>query len=283
MTLHPAAPGTGILFRRTDPGVAASVIPALWHRVAPSPLCTRLVNADGASVSTVEHLMAALTGCGIHNVMVEIDGPELPILDGSAIPFVEKILAVGTQTSPAPLRVLRLRRPVHVTLGQAYASLSPAPTLRIEFDIVFEDAAIGVQRKSLDMSNGSFVRELSNSRTFCRNADIGAMHANGLALGGSLDNAVVVDGDRVLTPGGLRHWDEAVRHKMLDAMGDLGLAGVAILGHYRGYLAGHALTNALLRAVFADPANYQITPCDSRTASWLPGAGLYSESLAQAA
>ncbi|MGX0877254.1 UDP-3-O-[3-hydroxymyristoyl] N-acetylglucosamine deacetylase [Roseovarius sp. MBR-154] len=283
MVLRPAAPGTGILFRRTDPGTAASVIPALWHRVAPSALCTRLTNAEGASVSTVEHLMAALAGCGIHNVMVDIDGPELPILDGSATPFVEKILAAGTQVSAEPLRVMRLRRPVHVARGEARASLSPAPTLRIEFDIAFADTAIGVQRKSLDMSNGSFVRELSNCRTFCRRADISTMHANGLALGGSFDNAVVVDDDRVLTPGGLRHWDEAVRHKMLDAMGDLGLAGVAILGHYRGHLAGHALTAALLRAVFADPSNYEIATCDSRTAAGLPGAGLYSESLARAA
>jgi UDP-3-O-[3-hydroxymyristoyl] N-acetylglucosamine deacetylase len=259
------------------------VIPALWHRVDPSALCTRLVNAEGASVSTVEHLMAALVGCGIHNVMVDIDGPEVPILDGSASPFVDRILAAGSHVSGFPLRILRLRRTVHVTRGPAYARLSPAPTLRIEFDIDFEDAAIGVQRKSLDMSNGSFVRELSNCRTFCRRADIGAMHANGLALGGSLENAVVVDGDRVLTPGGLRHGDEAVRHKMLDAMGDLGLAGVSILGHYRGYLAGHALTNALLRAVFSDPSNYAITPCDRNTAAGLPGAGLHDLNLPQAA
>jgi len=283
VALLPAGPGTGIVFRRVDPAFAGSLIPALWHLVVPSALCTRLANADGASVCTVEHLMAALVGCGIHNVIVDIDGPEVPILDGSAIPFVDRILAAGCVDSPSPLRVLRLRRPVHVRRGSGHASLRPAPTLRIEFDIAFEDAAIGVQRKSLDMSNGSFVRELSNCRTFCRRADIGAMHANGLALGGSLDNAVVVDGDRVLTPGGLRHGDEAVRHKMLDAMGDLGLAGMAVLGHYHGYRAGHSLTNALLRAVFADPSNYAITECDHDTAAGLPGAGLYDRSLPQAA
>lgn len=275
LVLRPAPAGAGIVFRRTDLGPASPAIPALWDRVVQSPLCTRLVGPGEASVSTVEHVMAALVGCGIHNATLEIDGPEVPILDGSAVPFVTGILAAGVAPQAVPVRALRVLRPVEVSNGTARARLAPDDTLRIEFTIEFEDAAIGVQTKSLNMSNGSFVRELSNSRTFCRKADVDTMRANGLALGGTLENAVVVDGDKVLSPGGLRHADEAVRHKMLDALGDLGLAGLPILGFYQGFRAGHALTNDLLRALFADPANYRVVTCDAATAARLPGAGVH--------
>jgi UDP-3-O-[3-hydroxymyristoyl] N-acetylglucosamine deacetylase len=275
LVLRPAPSGAGIVFRRTDLSPASSAIPALWDRVVQSPLCTRLVGPGEASVSTVEHVMAALVGCGIHNATLEIDGPEVPILDGSAVPFVTGILAAGVAPQAVPVRALRVLRPVEVSNGTARARLAPDDTLRIEFTIQFEDAAIGVQTKSLNMSNGSFVRELSNSRTFCRKADVDTMRANGLALGGTLENAVVVDGDKVLSPGGLRHADEAVRHKMLDALGDLGLAGLPILGFYQGFRAGHALTNDLLRALFADPANYRVVTCDAATAARLPGAGVH--------
>jgi len=279
LVLRPAPVGSGIVFRRTDLGTDAPAIPALWDRVVQSPLCTRLVGTGSAgdiSVSTVEHVMAALVGCGIHNATLDIDGPEVPILDGSAVPFVTKILAAGIAPQAEPVRAIRILRPVEVVNGPARARLSPDDTLRIEFTIEFEDAAIGVQTKSLNMSNGSFVRELSSSRTFCRKADVDTMRANGLALGGTLENAVVVDGDRVLSPGGLRHADEAVRHKMLDALGDLGLAGLPILGFYQGMRAGHALTNELLRALFADPENYRIVTCDIATAARLPGAGVHA-------
>lgn len=275
LVLRPAPAGSGIVFHRADLGTGTPAIPALWDRVVQSPLCTRLVGAGDVSVSTVEHVMAALVGCGIHNATLEIDGPEVPILDGSAVPFVAKILAAGITPQAEPVRAIRVLRPVEVTNGSARARLSPDDTLRIEFTIEFEDAVIGVQTKTLNMSNGSFVRELSNSRTFCRKADVDTMRANGLALGGTLENAVVVDGDRVLSPGGLRHADEAVRHKMLDALGDLGLAGLPILGLYQGMRAGHALTNTLLRALFSDPANYRIVTCDIATAARLPGAGVH--------
>ncbi|WP_299849622.1 UDP-3-O-acyl-N-acetylglucosamine deacetylase [uncultured Roseovarius sp.] len=275
LTVLPAPVSHGVIFRRVDVAGSSNEIPALWHHVRQSPLCTRLVNSDGVAVSTVEHIMAALVGCGIHNAVVEVDGPEVPILDGSSAIFVRGILGTGIQRQDKPVRALRVLKPVEVRKGQARARLSPHKTLLIEFNIEFEDAAIGEQKKTLNMSNGSFVRELSNSRTFCRKADVDHMRANGLALGGTLENAVVVDGENVLSPGGLRHRDEAVRHKMLDALGDLGLAGMPILGHYQGFRAGHALTNDLLHALFADKDSYEVVECDPDMAARLPGAGVH--------
>ena len=275
LTILPAPAWHGVVFRRVDVIDAGNEIPALWDHVRQSPLCTRLVNDEGVSVATVEHIMAALVGCGIHNAIVEVDGPEVPILDGSSAAFVRGILGTGIERLDAPVRALRVLKPVEVRKGQAMARLSPHDTLLIEFNIEFEDAAIGTQTKSLNMANGSFVRELSNSRTFCRKADVDVMRANGLALGGTLENAVVVDGANVLSPGGLRHQDEAVRHKMLDALGDLGLAGMPILGRYEGFRAGHSLTNNLLHALFADKSAYEIVECDPDMAARLPGAGVH--------
>lgn len=275
LVIRPAVAGHGIVFRRLDAMPGQGDIPARWNLVHQSPLCTRLENAHGVSVSTVEHVMAALMGCGVHNALVTLDGPEAPILDGSSLAFVQGILSCGIRRMSVPVRALRILRPVEVARGAARARLLPRNALTIEFEIDFDDAAIGVQKKRLDMSNGSFVRELSDSRTFCRKADVDRMRAEGLALGGTLDNAVVVDGARVLTPGGLRHHDEAVRHKMLDALGDLALAGAPILGHYQGTRAGHALTNDLLRAVFAAPDAYEWVDCDAPTAARLPGVGVH--------
>lgn len=283
LRILPAMPHQGIVFRRTDVARGQGDIPALWDHVNQSPLCTLLENAGGVSVSTVEHVMAALVGCGIHNAVIEVDGPEVPILDGSSAMFVRGILSKGVRKMGAPLTALRVLKPIEVTRGEAWARLVPHDTLLIEFQIDFEDAAIGTQKKLLNMSNGSFVRELSNSRTFCRKSDVDAMRANGLALGGTLENAVVVDGEKVLSPGGLRHADEAVRHKMLDALGDLGLAGAPILGHYQGFRAGHALTNDLLRALFANPDAFDRVICDADTAARLPGAGVHWGEIPQVA
>ncbi len=276
VTVSPAGVDAGITFLRRDVERARAVIEGRWDRVVPSPLCTRLVNDHEVAISTVEHLMAALMGCGIHNALIEVDGPEIPIMDGSASVFVRGFLQTGVLMQDSPLKALRILKPVEVSLGDAVARITPHDTLLIEFDIEFEDAAIGSQSKTLNMSNGSFVRELCSSRTFCRQADVDTMQANGLALGGSPgENAVVFDGDRIVSPGGLRHADEPVRHKMLDALGDLGLAGLPILGHYRGIRAGHALTNHLLRAVFADKYAYEIVECDDDMISLLPGAGVH--------
>ena len=239
VTIRPAGPDCGIVFRRTDCALGQNDIPAMWDHVLQSPLCTRIVNRHGVEISTVEHIMAAMVGCGIHNALVEVAGPEVPIMDGSASVFVRGILSKGIRSSDAPVKAIRIRKPVDVRRGDAMARLVPHETLLIEFSIDFEDAAIGSQKKTLNMSNGSFVRELATSRTFCRQADVDAMLANGLAQGGNPGvNAVVFDGDRVICPGGLRHADEPVRHKMLDALGDLGLAGLPILGHYQGKPGG---------------------------------------------
>lgn len=274
LRVGPAPAGHGIVFRRTDVEPAAALIPARWDLVEQTALNTRIRNAHGVHVATIEHLMAALAGTGVHNALIEIDGPEVPILDGSAHPFVAGILQAGLREQDAPLRVIEILAPVEVRNGEAMARLSPATALRIDFTIDFPDAAIGHQHRRLNLSNGAFVHNLSDSRTFCRSADVDAMRAQGLALGGTLENAVVVDGDRVLTPGGLRHKDEAVRHKMLDALGDLATAGAPILGLYTGVRAGHALTNRLLRALFADPAAWRWREAGPRIAARLPGAGL---------
>lgn len=274
MTLHPASSEYGVWFRRTDIEDRDALIPARWDAAVQGELCTKLVNDAGVEVWTVEHIMAAVAGTGLHNLLIEVDGPEIPILDGSAAPFVRAILARGLRTLDAPVRAIEVLKPVTVRRGDAVARLLPAQGLEMAFNIDFEDAAIGRQSKELDMSNGAFVRELCDSRTFCRRADIDDMRARGLILGGSLDNAVVVDGEAVLTPGGLRHTDEAVRHKMLDALGDLALAGVPLLARYEGERAGHALTNALLRALFADPGAFRMVVCDAQTARRLPGVGI---------
>jgi UDP-3-O-[3-hydroxymyristoyl] N-acetylglucosamine deacetylase len=283
LVVHPAPADHGIVFRRSDVTGRDALIPALWDRVIVSPLNTRIENADGVHVSTIEHLMAALAGLGIGNALITLDGPEVPIMDGSAAPFVRGLLAAGLQQLSAPVRALRLRRAVEVRDGDALARLDPATTLQIDFAIDFPDTAIGQDRRVMNMANGTFVRELCDCRTFCRQSDVERMHAQGLALGGSLDNAVVVDGDRVLTPGGLRRPDEPVRHKMLDALGDLATAGLPILGRYTGHKAGHALTNRLLRALFADPAAYAIISCDARTQARLPGAGVGPQDLSAVA
>lgn len=278
MTVRPASAEYGIWFRRTDldrEGRRDPMVAAHWSAVVPSRLCTRIENADGVAVSTIEHIMAALAGCGIHNALIEIDGPEVPILDGSAAPFVSGIMARGVRELAAPLRCIEVLKPVEVREGDAVARLDPADTLEIDFHIDFDDAAIGQQRKSLKLANGAFVRELSDSRTFCRQSDVDAMRQNGLALGGSYHNAVVVEGDRILTPGGLRHQDEAVRHKMLDALGDLALAGAPIMGRYTGHRAGHALTNKLLRALLTAPGACRVVECADDRRALMPGVDLH--------
>ena len=278
VVINPAPAGQGIVFRRTDLG--GTLIPARWDRVIVSPLNTRIAADDGTTVSTIEHLMAAFAGTGIHNATVDIDGPEVPIMDGSAADFVRGLVAAGQRPMPAALHAIRILRPVEVRHGDAIARLSPATTLQIDFTIDFLDlAAIGHQARVLNLANGAFIRDLASSRTFCRQADVDAMRALGLALGGTLDNAVVYDGDRVLTPGGLRHPDEAVRHKMLDALGDLATAGAPILGRYTGIRAGHAMTNRLLRALFATPDAWRIVRVDRAIMSRLPGAGVTGADL----
>lgn len=276
MTVQPASADYGVWFRRSDVIGKDAMVAARWDVVEQTALCTRIVNDAGVSVGTIEHLMAALAGCGIHNALIEIDAAEVPIMDGSSADFVRGFLRAGLVKQDAPVRAIRILKPVSVERGDARAELLPDRDMRMEFHIDFEDAAIGQQTKGMTLANGSFVRELSDSRTFCRQSDVEAMQANGLALGGNPEeNAVVFDGDKILSPGGLRHMDEPVRHKMLDAVGDLYLAGAPILGRYRGIRAGHSLTNELLRALFADPEAWCFADCTDDLAARLPGAGVH--------
>lgn len=274
MVVRPAPAGHGIVFYRTDLPAAEARLPADWNAVVPSKLCTLLSNAQGATLSTIEHITAALAGCGIHNALIDVDGPEVPILDGSAVPFVRAFLEVGLVEQMEPVRAIKILRPVEVRDGEAVARLEPSSKFEMDFTIDFADAAIGHQEKHLNLSNGAFVRELSDSRTFCRQADVDFMKANGLALGGTLENAVVVEGDRILSPGGLRHSDEPVRHKMLDALGDLSLAGGPIIGRYVGVRAGHAMTNRLLRTLFATPGAWAFVDVHGISDGKLPGVGV---------
>ena len=279
VSVQPASAEYGIWFRRTDVSGYDPLIPAKWDRVSNTELNTRISNDDGVCVSTIEHLMAALAGCGVHNALIEINGPEVPLLDGSSAPFVAGILARGVRKLDMPVRAIRVLKPIHVNQGEAMVTLMPSDELKIDFEIDFADSVIGHQTKSLNMANGAFVHELCNSRTFCRQADIDQMRERGLIMGGSMTSAVVVDGEKVVTPGGMRHMDEPVRHKMLDALGDLALAGAPILARYVGHRAGHSMTNQLLRALFADSTAFEMVECSDEMTNRLPGAGLKSADI----
>ena len=274
LVVSPAEVDSGICFKRVDIESGSNFIPAILGNVVKSELCTRLANFDGVSVSTIEHLMAALAGCGINNALLEIDGPEVPILDGSALSFVKEILKTGIKVQEHSLKAVRIIKTVQYKEELAWAKFEPSENSKMSFSIEFSDEAIGMQSKTLDMSNGSFVRELCDSRTFCRYSEVETMRSKGLALGGSFENAVVVDGKNVLSPGGLRYSDEPVRHKMLDALGDIALAGFPVIGHYVGYKAGHGITHGLLRSLFADEGNFEIISCDKETVDNLPGSGV---------
>jgi UDP-3-O-[3-hydroxymyristoyl] N-acetylglucosamine deacetylase len=253
LALRPAPAGSGIVFYRTDLGASVA---ARHDCVIDTRLCTVL--ADPARhemrVGTVEHVMAALAACGVDNAVVAVDGPEVPILDGSAAPFVFLIDCAGVVEQDAPLLCLQVLRPVRVTDGQSFAELRPAVAGGFEtaVSIDFTAAAIGRQALSLRVTEDAFRRELAEARTFTLAAEIAAMREAGLARGGSLDNAVVVDDARVLNPAGLRRRDEFVRHKVLDIVGDLALAGAPLEARLVAHRPGHGLNNKLLRALFAD-------------------------------
>jgi UDP-3-O-[3-hydroxymyristoyl] N-acetylglucosamine deacetylase len=260
LRLLPAPVGSGIVFRRTDLGVD---IPARYDHVVDTRLCTMLGLPDrpDVRVGTVEHLMAALAGAGIHNAIVELDGPEVPIHDGSAASALFLLDCAGSTQQPEFAPAIEVLRPVRVEQGEAFAELRPFPfAFDMAMSIAFDAAAIGRQALTLRLTPDSFRSELARARTFTLASEVDQMRAAGLALGGSLDNAVVVDGPRVLNPAGLRMADEFVRHKLLDAVGDLALAGAPLRGRFVGHRTGHTLNNRLLRALFADPANWRVQP-----------------------
>lgn len=260
LAMLPAPAGSGIVFRRTDLG---RDIPARFDQVVDSRLCT-VIGLDGdpaARVGTIEHVMAALAGAGVHNAIVELDGPEAPIHDGSAAGFLFLIDCAGVVDQDAFAPVIAVRRTVRVEQGEAFAELRPfALGFDMAMSIAFEAAAIGRQALTLRLTPDTFRAELARARTFTLVSEVAALRAAGLALGGSLDNAVVVDGARVLNPAGLRMGDEFVRHKLLDAVGDLALAGAALQARFVAHRTGHALNNRLLRALFADPDNWSFVP-----------------------
>ena len=253
LQLHPAAPGHGIVFQRSDLPVTAARIPARWDRVVDTRLCTMIGNAHGTTVSTIEHLMAALRACGIDNALVELDGPEVPILDGSAALWLALIDRAGTVAQTARRREILVQRALRVDIGgDRWAMLLPHAQPRFTATIDFEDPAIGRQRFDTLLDEHTFRRDIAAARTFGFMADIRALQATGRTLGGSMDNAVVVDRGRVLNPGGLRFPDEFVRHKLLDSIGDVYLAGAPIVGHLIANRPGHALNAALVQALHAN-------------------------------
>jgi len=273
MTLSPGEVDSGILFRRTDIAGGGALIPARWDHVTDTRMCSTLGNRDDVTIGTVEHLMAAFAGMEIDNAVVEVNGPEVPIMDGSAAPFVFLIESTGIVAQNQPRRVIRILKPISVDDGARYASLAPGNGFSVSFDIDFDSAAVSRQRISVELGNGAFKHELARARTFGFLHEVEELRAAGLARGGSLDNAVVVNGDKVLNEGGLRYDDEFVRHKALDAIGDLYLAGAPLRGHFYGQCSGHGTNNALLRALFADAEawTYDEMRTDETEASVGPG------------
>lgn len=257
LTLRPAPVDAGIVFRRVDLDPVVE-IPARADRVTETMLCTGL-SEDGGKVMTVEHLMSALAGLGIDNAYVELSAPEVPIMDGSSGPFVFLLQSAGIAEQEAPKRFMRIREVVEVRDGDKVARFEPHDGFRIGFTVEFDHPAIPTSRSraEVDFSTSSYVREVSRARTFGFMRDLEFMRERNLGLGGSMDNAIVLDEFRVLNEDGLRYADEFVRHKILDAVGDLYLAGRPIIGAFEGFKSGHALNNKLVRALLADPEAWE--------------------------
>lgn len=257
LTLVPAPIDTGVVFRRVDLNPPA-ILPGDALSVHETELATTVVK-DGVRVATVEHLMAALAGLGIDNVFVDLSADEVPIMDGSAAPFVFLVQSAGILEQGAPKRFIRIRKPVEVRDGEKFARFDPFDGFKVKFTIDFDHPVFrsGVQSAEVDFSTTSFVREISRARTFGFMRDIEALRKRDLALGGSLDNAIVIDEYRVLNEDGLRYRNEFVRHKILDAIGDLYLLGHSLIGSFTGYKSGHALNNRLLREMLAHEASYE--------------------------
>ncbi len=262
LTLRPAAPNTGIVFTRTDLPEPVQ-IRAHPENVGDTTLSTCLIQ-DGVRVSTVEHLLSAMAGLGIDNAYVDLSAPEVPIMDGSAGPFVFLIRSAGIEEQPAAKRFIRIRQPVKVEDGDKWAAFEPFDGFKVGFTLEFDHPVFRsrCQEAELDFSTTSFVKEVSRARTFGFMKDIEFLQQRKLALGGSLDNAIVVDEFRILNEDGLRYADEFVKHKILDAIGDLYLLGHSLIGAFRGYKSGHALNNRLLRRLLAEQAAWESVTFD---------------------
>ena len=246
----------GISFIRKDVTDRDNVIPARWDTVIDTRLCTVIGNSENVTVGTIEHLMAALRACGIDNAVIELDGPEVPIMDGSSAPFVAVILNAGLKTQTAPRRAIKIMKEISLQDGDKRVTLKPAVGSRFRAEIDFAHPVIGRQTYEVEMLSDQFITEIADARTFGFVHEVNALRAQGLALGGSLDNAVVLDQAKVMNEDGLRYDDEFARHKVLDAVGDIYLAGAPIIGLYDAYKPGHALNNQILRQMFASPESW---------------------------
>ncbi|WP_413111105.1 UDP-3-O-acyl-N-acetylglucosamine deacetylase [Thaumasiovibrio sp. DFM-14] len=259
LTLRPAAANTGVIYRRVDLEPIVD-FPVDAHSVRDTMLCTALVNEQGVRISTVEHLNAALAGMGIDNIIIEVDAPEIPIMDGSASPFIYLLQSAGIDTLNAPKQFLRIKKTVRVEDGDKWAELRPHNGFRLNFAIDFDHPAIESDQQNfvMDFSSQAFAQEISRARTFGFMRDIEFLQSQNKCLGGSFDNAIVLDEYRILNEDGLRYDNELVKHKVLDAIGDLYMCGHNIVGEVRAYKSGHALNNQLLRAVLADQEAYEL-------------------------
>lgn len=257
VAVRPAPVDTGIVFVRTDVREADSVVLCAPHTVVKTQLGTVIGNEAGVTVATIEHLMAAFVMVGVDNAVVELDGPEMPIMDGSSLPFVKILDRAGLRTQDAPRRFIEILETVEVADGDKRAALRPAEGFEVAFEIRFPTAAIGTQAIDMAMDGQAFRDELADCRTFGFLHEVEHLRSLGLARGGSLENVVVIEDDRILNPEGLRRPDEFVRHKALDAIGDLYVLGGPILGRFEGELAGHAINNLLVRALAAQPTAWR--------------------------
>ncbi|MGQ0285759.1 UDP-3-O-acyl-N-acetylglucosamine deacetylase [Pasteurellaceae bacterium 22721_9_1] len=265
LNLRPAAVNTGIVYCRTDLNPAV-VFPADAKAVRDTMLCTCLINDDGVRISTVEHLNAALAGLGIDNLIIEVDAPEIPIMDGSASPFVYLLLDAGIEEQNASKKFIRVKQKIRVEDGDKWAEIAPYDGFRLNFTIDFNHPAItkNLSYYSLEFSAQNFVHQISRARTFAFMKDIEYLQSQGLALGGSLDNAIVLDNYRVLNEDGLRFNNELVRHKMLDSIGDLFMCGYNLIGEFSAYKSGHGLNNKLLRALLENQSSWEFVTFEDK-------------------
>jgi len=268
ITLRPAPANTGIVFRRVDLDPIVD-IKATPEAVGETTLCTCLVNEQGVQISTVEHLLSAVAGLGIDNLVIDVDSPEIPIMDGSALPFVYLIQSVGIETSNVAKRFIRIKKTIRVEEGDKWAELKPYEGFRVNFAIEFDHPVIAktCQTMSMDLSSCSFIKEISRARTFGFMRDIEFLRSHNLALGGSLENAIVLDEFRMLNKDELRYDDEFVKHKILDAIGDLYMCGTSILGELNAFKSGHGLNNLLLREVFKQTESWEWVTYEDETSA----------------
>ena len=250
MIVRPATDGQGINFHRKDVPGGTGFIPARWYNVVETRMSTVLGNEHGVTISTVEHLLAALRGCGVDNAFIEIDGPEVPIMDGSAGPFVSLIERIGTVSQDVVRHAIWIHQPIEVRSHDKFAIMMPSEAQRITVSIDFENPVVGSQTLSVELVNEAFVKSVARARTFGFANELAMLQKTGLIQGGSLNNAVLVDGERIVNEEGLRFKDEFVRHKILDCYGDLSLAGAPILGHYYAHKPGHELNAMFLQKLF---------------------------------